>query len=245
MLLLLATFPACNRSEPGGLIDVPAGVTTLQPFASHFIGSFCAEPSGLVYNPRNNTLFVVSDSHSEIYEMSLDGKLQKTITTTSTDLEGVGLSITGDTLYIAEERNRKITLYNLTGVKLSSFSADVATLANNGLEGVSAGKGGNIYVLNEKMPGMLLEYLPNGIEVRRVELALASDYSDIMYSPSEDCLWIISDESRKVMKTDLNGALIKQWALTFEKGEGIAIVRDTMYVVNDADAKLYLFIAPK
>jgi uncharacterized protein YjiK len=188
---------------------------------------------------------VVSDSHPDVAELTLQGTLIRKITTTSTDLEGIGLSATGDTIYIAEERNRRIVLYTSTGTRLSSFSADVATLANNGLEGVSVRENGNLFVLNEKEPGMLLEVTPAGTELRRVPLSLALDYSDIMFDRSEPCLWIISDESRKVMRTDLNGTLQKQWNVPFSKGEGIVIVRDTMYIVNDADAKLYVFLKPQ
>ena len=134
--------------------------------------------------------------------------------------------------------------YRADGTKISSFIADIASLSNNGLEGITVGTNGNLYVLNEKLPGLLLEFTPGGTEVKRAPLTFATDYSGIFYDKSENCLWIISDESRSVTKTDLNGDLISQWSVPFQKGEGISIVRDTMYIVNDADATMYVFLKP-
>ena len=68
------------------------------------------------------------------------------------------------------------------------------------LEGITAGKSGNLFVLNEKSPGMILEYQMNGIEKRRMSLSFAADYSDIFFDESGDCFWIISDESMKISK---------------------------------------------
>lgn len=246
VLLLCAAMAACSRTEPNAdITDPPGGSATLQPIAQYDIRAHAAEPSGVVYDPRHNSLLVVSDSHPDIAELTLRGALIRKITTTSEDLEGIGLSTTGDTIYIAEERSRRIVLYTPSGARLSSFSADVATLANNGLEGVTLGPSGHLFVLNEKSPGMIMEMTPAGSEIRRLTLNLASDYSDLMYEASTNCLWIISDETRKIMRTDLNGALLQQWDVTFDKGEGIVIVRDTMYVVNDTDAHLYLFHKPQ
>jgi uncharacterized protein YjiK len=244
-LILWLFLSSCSRPEPESGIPTVPGVTQLRPIASYSIAAHAAEPSGVVYNPKNNSLLVVSDSHPEVYEFDLRGNFLRSITTVSTDLEGISLSVTGDSLYIAEERNRKIVTYLMNGAKLSSFSADVATLTNNALEGVTVGPGGHLFVLNEKEPGMLLEYLPNGTEVRRTSLTFASDFSDLFYDTAAGCLWIISDESMSVTRTDLTGTPLARWSIPFSKGEGISIVRDTMYIVNDTDAKMYVFVKPQ
>ncbi len=234
---------SCGRNEPAAAVaSQPAQIV---PIAQRALNSIISEPSGIVYNAKNNSFFVVSDSHPELYEIDFFGNLLRTITTTSTDLEGISLSRSGDTIIVAEERNRKIVFYALNGTKLSSFSANVATLDNNALEGVTVAGNGNFFVINEKLPGMLLEYAPNGTEIKRILLSFAGDYSDIFYDSTQNCLWIISDESKKIMKVSTSGALISEWGIPFTKGEGISIVRDTIYVVNDADAKLYLFNKPK
>ncbi len=239
-------FIGCEREAPAqGANIVPPGVVTLQPIAQYYIGTDVSEPSGIIHYAKNNSFFVVSDSHKELYEIDSHGALLRTIPSIGTDLEGISLSRSGDTIYVVEERNRVVVSYLTNGTKISSFSADVATIPNNGLEGIAVDKNGHLFVLNEKLPGMLLEYLPNGTEIKRVTFSLALDYSDIFYDDSTDCLWVISDESKKIMKVSKQGDLLSQWLIPFSKGEGITIVRDTMYIVNDEDAKLYIFNKPK
>ncbi len=234
----------CNREEPSINTTAPPDIPTLQPIAQYSIAPHVAEPSGIVYHHKNNSFLVVSDSHPEIFEIDFQGHLLRSITTGSTDLEGISLSSGNDTIYIVEERVKTVVAYRADGTKISSFIADIASLSNNGLEGITVGTNGNLYVLNEKLPGLLLEFTPGGTEVKRAPLTFATDYSGIFYDKSENCLWIISDESRSVTKTDLNGDLISQWSVPFQKGEGISIVRDTMYIVNDADATMYVFLKP-
>jgi uncharacterized protein YjiK len=235
----------CGRSAPESPVAViPPVSTSLSLITSYELGAFASEPSAIVYSAKNNSFMIVSDSHPMIYETDLRGNLLHTVSVTSTDLEGISVSATNDTIYITEEKNRLVVSYNLQGKKLSAFSADVASVPNNALEGVTVGRNGHLFVLNEKLPGMLLEYTPSGTEIRRIALSFATDYSDLFYDAGEDCLWFISDESMKVVKTDMNAAPLAQWSVPFTKGEGISIVRDTVYIVNDADAKLYVFRKP-
>lgn len=244
-IAFLAAFllSACSRPEPVTGVPVVMTPVPLQLMASYPIGAFAAEPSGIAYDAMSDAFVVVSDSHPYVYVMDRKGNLIRSILTTSTDLEGVAVSGTGDTIMIAEERNRIVSFYNRGGTKLGSVTADVATLPNNGLEGVATMPNGELLVLNEKSPGMILRFSSGGTELSRHTLSFASDYSDLTYH--DGSLWIISDESKTVSRTDLNGNKTAQWSLPFTKGEGIAIVRDTMYIVNDADATLYLFALPK
>lgn len=239
-------WTGCTRKEPTTIIgNDPSSSTALQPIAQYYLGEKITEPSSIVFFEQRNTLLVVSDSHPEVYEIDFRGKLLSTIATAGSDLEGIALSRTNDTIYVAEERNKRIVSYRSNGTQLSSFSADVATLPNNALEGVAVRKNGNIFVLNEKSPGMLLEFTPAGSEIRRINLSFALDFSDVFYDESGEYLWFVSDESKKVIKTDMNCQPLAQWSIPFTKGEGITIVRDTVYIVNDADATMYLFHKPK
>ncbi len=238
-LLLLA---GCSRPDPVKVRPDPDG-KTLQPIAAVDLLPHIPEPSGLVWNPGHNTLMVVSDAKSDIFEIGLDGALIRTIPTTSSDLEGVAISRTGDTLYVAEERNQLVTLYSGAGVRLHSIPVRVATLDNNALEGVAVDRQNHLWVINEKNPRLLLQFF-NGLEVSRLEISHVSDLSDICCDTMDDGLWIISDESRKIIKIDRRGALLGEWGLPFDKGEGIAFAGDKMYVVNDQDGKLYTFARP-
>jgi len=131
----------------------------------------------------------------------------------------------------------------LNGTKINSFSVNVSTNSTNGLEGIAIDANNYFYVLNEKLPRFLVK-LKNEVEISRTEITAVDDLSDVCYNSVLDCLWIISDESEKVIKVTKCGSVISEWQIPFSKGEGITIVGDKIYVVNDLDGKLYVFQKP-
>jgi uncharacterized protein YjiK len=240
--LLLTTLAGCSRDNPTSAKPEPE-LTTLNPLSTINLAPGITEPSGIAYNRKNNTFLVVSDSRPEIFEIDLQGHIQRTIPTTGIDLEGVSVTANGDTLFIVQERDQLVDSYSSTGTLLSSLPVKVATLPNNGLEGVAVDRDGHLWVINEKNPRLLLEF-SGSREVSRREITLADDLSDICCDPSDASLWILSDESRKLLKIARDGTLLDQWALPFDKGEGITFAGDRMYIVNDLDARLYIFAKP-
>jgi len=231
---------SCARQEPDAGILSPA-VNALVQVAVYNLE--VPEPSGLVYNIKNNTLMTVSDANSTVYEMDFLGRIIKSFAIQSSDLEGIALSANCDTMYVAEETNQLITTYLINGTKLSSFPVNVATVLSHGPEGVTVDKNNHVFVLNEKFPTMILEY-NQGKEVWRKEINYTIDCSDVFYELSSDCFWIVSDESRRVIKLSRNGSLLGEWSIPFVKGEGLAIVQNKIYIVNDSENKLYVFEKP-
>jgi uncharacterized protein YjiK len=231
---------SCSRHPSGPESSVPTG-TPLHQVAVYAID--VPEPSGLAYNSKNNTLMTVSDQNSTVYEMDFTGRIIKSTVVPSTDMEGIALSANCDTMYIAEETNEIIAKYLVSGVKLSSFGAKVATVLKHGPEGVTVDKNNHVFVLNEKLPMMVLEYV-EGREVWRKEINYTTDCSDIFYENSTDCFWIVSDESQMVIKLTKTGDLLGSWSIPFTKGEGLTIVQDKIYIVNDAENRLYIFDKP-
>ena len=238
--LLCIVMLSCSRQEAGPESSVPTD-TPLHQVAVYTLA--VPEPSGLAYNSKNNTLMTVSDQNSTVYEMDFTGSIIKSMVIPSTDMEGIALSSNCDTMYIAEETNELIAKYLINGTKLSSFSAKVATVLKHGPEGVTVDKNNHVFVLNEKLPMMILEY-NDGREVWRKEINYTTDCSDIFYEYSTDCFWIVSDESQKVIKLTLAGDLLGSWCIPFTKGEGLTIVQNKIYIVNDMDGKLYVFDKP-
>jgi uncharacterized protein YjiK len=233
----------CSRKEPVSLTP-PTEVETLRPVAVVDLSANVPEPSGIVYYQKNHSLLVVSDARPDIYEIDFEGRVLRTIPTTSSDLEGITLSNSGDSLYVVEERNQLVTCYGQDGTRFFSFPVRVATLDNNALEGIALGRRNHLYVLNEKHPRLLLEFAGT-TEVKRTEIVEVTDLSDICYDELEDVLWLVSDESRKVLKLSTDGRLLAEWPLPFDKGEGITFADGNMYIVNDADAQLYVFEKPR
>lgn len=243
ILLLVMAIVGCGRREPTA-VRPQADIPTLQPVATFAITPSIAEASGLCYHKTRGTLLVVSDDRPDIFEMDLTGRVLGSISTSCTDLEGVALSRGGDTIYVVQERAQLVTALTWQGTELFSFPVRVATLENHALEGVAVGDDGDLFVLNEKDPRMLLRYRGR-TEVARREIQEAfDDLADICYHKDEDCLWIISDESLKVGKLSKEGALLGEWFIPFSKGEGIAVVGNNLYVVRDGEPKLYVFAKP-
>jgi len=234
---------ACGRTEPDSSVAPPLLPDTTLVLIAEYVTSV-PEPSGLAYHSGNNTLWTVSDGNSTVYEMDFRGNVLRSFVIQNIDLEGIALTSRGDTMLIADEVNKQIATYRTTGMKLSTFGVNVATVSNNALEGVAVGRNNRIFVLNEKLPRMLLEFA-GGVEVARTEITAAADLSDVCYDSVGDCLWIISDESQKVLKCTTAGAVLAEYGIAFTKGEGIAVVGNRIYIVNDANGKLYVYNKPQ
>ena len=243
IFILFITSLSCKSEHTDSTANIPSEVSTLHPINVIDLSSFLSEPSGIVFNSKDSTLLIVSDAEPEIYVTDLDGKLLNTISISGDDLEGITLAKNADTIYVVEESSKLVSSFFYDGEKISSMLVDVATDANNALEGITIDKNGELFVINEKSPRLMLEFF-NGVEQSRKEITYTSDLSDICYDVKEDCFWIISDESKEIFKIDREGTLLGQWLITFEKGEGITFVGDKIYVVCDADSKMYIYNQP-
>lgn len=241
VLILIHTLFGCSRENPETITNPPV-IQKIYPVNTYTLT--IPEPSGIAYNYKNNTLMVVSDGYPDIYEINFSGITINTIVASGSDMEGISLSQNCDTIYVVEEKKKLVTSFNLNGNKLYSFAVTVATSDNSALEGITINKTTNtLFVINEKDPRMVLGY-NNLTEIWRKTIDYTSDISDIYYEDSGNCFWVISDESAKIMKLSFDGALLNQWEIPFTKGEGITIVNDKIYVVNDLDGKLYVFQKP-
>lgn len=76
------------------------------------------------------------------------------------------------------------------------------------------------------------------------EINYTEDCSDICYDKVLSCFWLISDESQKVVKLSNKFEMLAEYSIPFKKGEGIAVVEDKIYIVNDDSKKLLVFEKP-
>lgn len=236
--LLIISLSGCDSDT-----STNPEIKLLEPIAEIDLSNILSEPSGIVYNSLNNSFFVVSDTLAKIFEIDVDGNLLRTIQANANDLEGITLSINLDTIYVVEESDNLVSSFLLDGTKVNSFSVDVSTNSTNGLEGIAIDANNYFYVLNEKSPRYFVKLL-NEVEISRTEINAVDDLSDLCYDYVLDCLWIISDESEKILKVSKIGSVISEWQIPFTKGEGITIVNDKIYVVRDSNAKMYIFNKP-
>lgn len=240
-ILLIGLIVLCNRQQPGSDPVIPGDIGYLQAIAEY--QTSIPEPSGLAYNWKTKTFWVVADGNSTVFEMDSMGGILRSMTIPSSDLEGIALSKNCDTMVVVEEGNQLVSWYLMNGTKISSFAVKVAVSISNALEGITIDQNNHLIVLNEKNPMMLLEFADR-VELSRMVINYSTDISDIDYDETDDTYWLISDESRKVMHLSRTGALLGQWNVSFLKGEGIAVVGRKIYIVNDSDSKLYVFSKP-
>ena len=239
--VLLSFNLSCSRNNPEVVNNNPT-VQSLKPVAIYNLE--ISEPSGIAYNSKNNSLFVVSDGRSDIYEIDFTGIVKSTVPTSGSDLEGIAFSTNCDTIYVVEETKQLVSIFSAAGTLLSSFPINVATNPNHALEGITRNTlNGHLIILNEKLPCMLLEF-NNSVEIRRKEINYTIDISDVFFEESSNNYWIVSHESQKILKLTSDFNLISEWTIPIIQAEGITIVEDKIYIVSDSENKMYVFQKP-
>jgi len=235
-LAALAVFLFACKADPPKT-EIPQG--TLQ-----LIGSFdlaLPQPSGLAFGPGKNSLLTVSDNTNKIYELSLNGQIERTLAFTGSDLEGVSYNPSDSIIVVVEEGNRKVIFVDyLSGLKVQEYTIDIeGNSINNGLEGISyRADHSDFYIVNEKDPRKLIVWNPVDGIIKAQYLTAAADFSGVFVDIANTGLWLLSDESASLLKCDYQANVLIRFSLERQKYEGIAIDASRVYLVNDATAKL-------
>ena len=204
------------------------------------------EPSGLHFESKTNSLWMVSDENSTIYNVDLKGEILSKIIIDGLDLEGITI-IKDSIIAVVLERDRTIVLLDKKGKVQKRINVDISGKKNKGLEGISYNSVKNtFFVVNEKKPGVLLEIDITGKTIAKNELTFASDYSGLFFDQIENVLWIISDEDKAIFKCTPQGELLKKYKVDIEQIEGISIDLENsiLYIISDPSEKLYIFELP-
>jgi uncharacterized protein YjiK len=200
-----------------------------------------SEPSGLALH--NNKLWIVSDRKSSVYITDLEGKEEFSFKVKDADLEGITV-IDDSLLAIAKEISREILISDFYGNIISKSKFDTGGSKNSGLEGITYNKSnGHFYILNEKDPVLLIETNKNLNEISRKKFKDIKDLSGISYSQKENCLWLVSDEEKKIFKFSLEGEILLEYKIDVDQAEGIAVddEKNLLYIVSDKEEKLFVF----
>jgi len=201
------------------------------------------EPSGIDLSYDEKAFWIVSDQDSKVYLIDSWGKEVKNFTVNGEDLEGITV-VDDSTLAVVLERTREVVLLDTSGKELKRKTIDLEGELNSGLEGITYNpKKKNFYILNEKDPGLLLTLDQNLIEQKRDKLKFAKDYSGIFFDDNDNILWILSDESKRIFKTDLSGNTIEEFKIKVDQPEGITLnkARTKLFLVSDVTGNLYIF----
>jgi uncharacterized protein YjiK len=210
------------------------------------------EPSGVALH--NGKLWIVSDRNSTVYKTNLKGEIESEFKLGKADLEGITV-IDDSLLAVVLEISRKVVITDFYGNEVFRTSLEVEGSKNSGLEGITYNPSNeHFYLINEKDPVLLIETDKELNEISRKEITGVKDISGVSYSLKENCLWIVSDEDKKIIKTKpiLNPSqreglpkenFLLEYKITIDQAEGIAVddENNLLYVVSDKEEKLYVF----
>jgi len=235
ILLLAMLFSFCSKS------NTEKSVKTLSFSVAEKIP--VPEPSGLDLAFDETGFWIVSDQNSNVYLIDSWGKVVKSFKVNGEDLEGITV-IDDSTIALVLERTREVVILDTSGLELKRAKLDLEGELNNGLEGISYDpEEKKFFVLNEKKPRLLLTLGENLNEIKRDTLNFAKDVSGIFFDAVDKNLWILSDESQRIFKTDLSGNPIEEFKIKITQPEGITLnnARTKLFVVSDKTENLYVF----
>lgn len=215
------------------------------------------EPSDLVWHPRLQRLYGVSDGSfavsSRLFSMTSSGSAFS-FTPVSGDLEGVCLADpSSDFLYIGLEQPNAIAEFNLvssTVTRTFSLSPWMTGKAGQGLEALTfvpdalhpegglfyAGLQENGTIYRFSLPILTSATSTSVSFVNSFQPVVRNDLSGLHYDRDRDALFAIYDgpDLMRAMRPD--GTLIQEWALPGSDQEGIALVGNVLYIAQDNGA---------
>ena len=226
------------------------------------LANIATDCSGVAYSPVTRTLFVIKNSSNSIYEYTEAGAWLRTITTTGfADCEGI-CWMYDDYFGISEEDTSSIVIVRIQP-GTSSLTKAGGTTVNTGLGNLDASTGGGFegvthdaenhkfYVVKERRStaptyqGMAVyEVRMNGsweiifdTPTLLGVTGLATDLADLFYDQHSRHLFLLSQESERIIETDLSGTVLRTSVLpapmTQPEGLTFSPDRSTLWVVGE------------
>ncbi|MFC2119748.1 SdiA-regulated domain-containing protein [Bacteroidota bacterium] len=232
--LFLITIISCKEKEQPPKIPLS------------YVGAYAIsvpEPSGLDMTQDNKGFWTVSDETSTIYRLDNEGNVVQTIKVDGFDFEAITL-IDDTILVILQERTREMVFLDTSGTELNRIKLDLVGELNSGPEGIAFNpENRHFYILNEKKPSLFVELDEQLNIIKKDTLKFCKDVSGLYFDEVNQLLWMLSDESQLVIKTDLNGKLLEKIKITIPQPEGITLSEDgrKLFIVSDNKETLYVF----
>ncbi len=236
----ISFFTTCGESK------VETGISNLRIENPKLIDSYqlrFPEPSGLSFTFTKDGFWSVSDQNQTVYKLNFKGEILDSLVLKDKDLEGI-TAVDENTLAVVFEIERKVALIDLAGNELREVKLETNDIFNSGLEGITYVPSDSVFfVLNEKEPGLLIKLDKELNLLETKELNFAMDYSAVFYSEIDSSLWILSDESLKVFKCDMEGNVKSAYRVEVPQPEGFVMDADKniFYVVSDSAEKIYIY----
>lgn len=251
-----ATFPlGTGQSFPWDTPGTSIGAANFTIFSGTTPRNY--EPSGLVWHPRLQRLYGVSDGSQHIsprlFSMTTAGE-SFSFTPVAGDLEGITIADpASDFLYIGLEQPNGIAEFSLTGnavTRTFDLNPWMTGVAGEGLEALT-------FVPDPLHPegGLFYAGLQENGTIYRFSLPLLSsststavsfvdsfqpvdrrDLSGLHYDRDRDVLFAIYDRPNLMRAMAVDGSLIEEWTLPGEHQEGLALVGNVLYIAQDSGA---------
>ncbi len=249
MTRLILTILTFSISFFTGCVDVhkepvkPETLELLEVFELDFPG-----PSGLSKSNVPDHFYTVCDQTGNIYLINKKGEIFLTFEIGGDDLEGIEFVEETMSLYVLEEKKRKVIKLTTGGQVLDTFQLDIPMQnLNDGPEGIAYNPlEKHFYVVNEKNPPVLFVYDTLFNKLNEYTLNFAKDYSSLDYDPVQNKLWILSEESKLLARCDLKGKPDRIFKTNVPDGEGVVIdlENELIYIVCDNTSRLFVFRLP-
>jgi len=230
-----------------------------------------ADISALTYDPDRNTLFTVTNKHSEIIELSLDGRILRRV-----PLVGFGdpeaIEYISHGIYvISDERRQRLIRVHLSPETRFIDAADSQQLSlgiglngNKGFEGLAYDmQGKRLFVAKERDPVRIYEIQgfpyaspdqPLAVHVldnpERDAGLFVRDLSSLDFDQRSGHLLALSDESRLMLELNADGQPISSLSLlrgrhglkkTVPQAEGVALGNDGTLYLVSEPNLFYVF----
>ncbi len=219
------------------------------------------EPSGIVYHPQLESLFVIGDK-ADLSQLTPDGfKVRQEKLIKGANLEGITLNPSTGMLYVAYEgHDRIIEVDPNTFAVTREMAVDrlfegkqLIKAGGGGLEGIAFVPGatpddaGSFYLTNQSYrlsgddPSLILEVVidDSGAEpVARIVRSFSvgvTDLSGIFYRPGTEQLMVVSDVNNLLLHITRDGEVVQAYALPGQDQEGIAFDdKGFLYISEDS-----------
>jgi uncharacterized protein YjiK len=197
------------------------------------------EPSGLVYAPERNTLFIVGDE-GHIAELSLNGEVIRQSWLGERDLEGIMIFPDQGMLYALDEKTNHLLKIHPDTLEILAYE-EILPSGTPPYEGLSSDGKHSIFLVNQslkkKSKNAALFTLKDG-KIQKIKTGI-EDQSALLWT--QEGFYILSDTLDRLYKLDLKGKILWHCQLPGKNQEGLAIDGDGyFYIAQDSGGILKL-----
>lgn len=245
-----------------GTVVLDSELSPATPWRDNILRKRIDEPSGIVYHPGRDSLFVVGDD-GRISEIDRDGRRLQRERLGDGDLEGITVDPASGLLYVAVEgRERVLEVEPDQLQRLREFDIErrkggfeVFPKGGNGIEAIAfvpdpqRRHGGTFWVANQgegrgdpesaRLVEIALPLSDAGNGRGRILRVLESrirDLSGLHYLPAQRRLALISDRQNLYLELSLRGEILLARSLPGHDQEGVAVDGDgAIYIAVDDD----------